>query len=384
MTSAAHPAIVIAAYERPNELRRLLASLAVADIAPGTALVLSIDGGAQNQREVSAVAHRFEWPWGPVRVVEHDHLGLIRHFYWCGDLTKEYGSVVLLEDDLVVGPSFLSWATSALSAASADDRIAGVSLATPVFDGYQHVPFEPVIDGSDAIFMQVPWYDGMAWSADMWHRFRGHHVRSSTALHRSFATLGEDEWFPDAVRYLVETGRYYLLPRNAQVTNSGAVGSHFDRVTNYFQQELTMRGPASFRIHSLDLALAVYDDHMELATKTIQQLDPSLAGVDFTVDLLGTRDLATVTTDLLLTIRAAERPERLWGATMHPLVANLVHNVAGDAISLARTSAIDDSEASRMRARNVLLAHASRGQSQSNRQALRQLVQNSKRFRRGR
>ncbi len=369
-------AIVIMAHNRPAELRRLLASITAAEIEPGTTLVVSIDGGGDHHNAVRAIAEDVGWTHGDATIVEHDRVGLVEHFHRCGDLTNEYDAIVLLEDDLVVGPAFHHWATAALGHAETDERIAGVSLAMPFFDGYQHLPFEPIIDGSDAIFAQVPWYDGMAWTHSMWQSYRANRdavIDPATQIHRSFESLGDDEWFPDAVRYLLTTGKYYLLPRAAQATNSGAAGTHFDRQTDYFQVPLSMRGPAEWRVTSLDDSLAVYDDHLEPAKRVVKRLVPELAEVDFAVDLLGVRDLTTVAEPHVITTRKCDAALRSWGASLHPLVANLIHDTAGADIHLAETTHVQTDAASDAHARQTLIRHAERGREPSGRDMLRQL-----------
>ncbi len=368
------PAIVIAAHNRPGALSRLLRSLDRADIAADTTLIVSIDGGGSAAVNVRAAANGVSWPHGQFRVVEHQPLGLVEHFYRCGDLTSEFGSVVLLEDDLVVGPSFHQWATAALAHAEDEPQVAGVSLAAPHFDGYRHLPFEPVIDGSDAFYVQVPWYDGMAWTAAMWERFRSHTFGPTTAIHASFETLADDEWFPDAVRYLVETNRYYLLPRHAHASNTGAAGTHFDNATDYFQVQLTMRGPNTWRLRTLTDSLSVYDDHLELVPDVLKRLTTGLDGYDITVDLLGVRSLDSVSTPHILTTRQVNTAIRSWGASMHPLVANLTHNVPGDGIRLADTAEVISDARSNAESLATLRNHATRGRTPSTRESARLLA----------
>lgn len=374
MARSIAPAIVIAAYDRPEHLGQLYASVAAAEIAAGTTLVISIDGGGAHNQQIQSMAHNYEWAHGPIRVIEHDHLGLVDHFLACGDLTEEYGAVIMLEDDLIVGPAFQRWVIAALDHADDDDRIAGVSLATPFFDGYRHLPFEAVLDGSDALFAQLPWYDGMAWTSKMWTAFRAATIDPSTPLHRSFDALGEDEWFPDAIRYLVQSDRYYLLPRHAHATNSGAPGAHFSKSTDYFQVPLSLRGPASWQLLGLDDALATYDDHLELTVDAVKRLVPELDAIDFVVDLGGIRDLNIADSSHVLTTRQVQHSVRSWGASMHPLVANVVYNVAGDGVRLARLDDVIDSDASARESLATLTNHATRGRTPSGSELARQLA----------
>jgi hypothetical protein len=358
-----------------------------AEVAPGTDLIVSIDGGGPNHHAVRAVADSIEWTAGAKRVIAHERLGLVEHHLRCGDLTADLGAVVMLEDDLVVGPGFVGWARAALAAASADDRIAGVSLAAPWFDGYRHLRFEPVDDGSDGIYLQVPWYDGMAWTAPMWNRFRSRRPDPSVPVHRFLDTL-EDEWFPMATRYLVDTGRWYLLPRTAHATNTGATGAHFDTATDWFQVPISFRARPDHHILGLDDALAVYDDHMELTAAALGRLVPDLAadldGKPVTVDLLGVRDLDHTTAPLVLTTRPVTASIRSWGASMHPLVANLAYGVAGDAIHLAAREHVGRDRRADAVSLATLRAHHAHGRDLAGRDALRAVGRRvARRIRRG-
>ena len=166
-----NPAIVISAYNRPHTLTRLLANIrnAVYDDRD-VLLVISIDGSAaEERRQVLDVARQFDWPFGSKRVIDHDeHLGLIRHIYFCGDLSADYGAIILLEDDLGMSPVFYRYASRALACYGSDPRIAGLCLYALWFNGYTREPFVPLADGGDAFFLQVPYTQGQAWSAAQW------------------------------------------------------------------------------------------------------------------------------------------------------------------------------------------------------------------------
>lgn len=375
--------VVIAAHNRPDALAGLVDSLQRADIPVDTELVLSIDGGGSRQPEVRRVADTIEWP-NPIQVIEHDRIGLVEHFYRCGDLTVERGNVVFLEDDLIVAPAFLRWAGAALAHGESDDRIAGVSLAAPWFDGYRQLPFEPLIDGSDGLYAQVPWYDGMAWTPAMWQHFRSWAPDPKVPVHQSLDTLGPDEWFPSAMRYLVATNRWYLLPRDAQATNSGAAGAHFEQRTDFFQVPLALRGPNTWRLLGIDDSLAVYDDHMELGEPALRRLLPDLVTGTVVSDLLGVRDLDHVNADFVLTTRTAASPIRSWGASMHPLIANVIYDVPGDAINLARSEDVRADSNSETASLATLKLHATRGRTAGLKDGVRTLaIDITRKLRRG-
>ncbi|NMD70181.1 hypothetical protein HHO41_07745 [Bacillus sp. DNRA2] len=92
-------AIVVVAYNRVNSLSRLLTSLKRANyFGLHTPLIISIDK-SQN-KDVAICANNFEWPFGEKHVIEHpNRLGLRNHVLFCGNLSRDYDAVVVLEDD---------------------------------------------------------------------------------------------------------------------------------------------------------------------------------------------------------------------------------------------------------------------------------------------
>ena len=92
--------IVVVAYNRKRSLERLLKSLNEAiyernDIP----LIISIDKG--DNADVLKVAQDFIWKYGE-KVIEYqpNNLKLKKHIIKCADKCMEYGSVIILEDDL--------------------------------------------------------------------------------------------------------------------------------------------------------------------------------------------------------------------------------------------------------------------------------------------
>lgn len=183
-----NPAIVISAYNRPASLARLLASIAKADYPPGdTPLVISIDRGDDDRnRAVAKIAEDWKWQSGRKQVIHHtEHLGLVRHVFFCGGLTQEYGSVIFLEDDLAVSPDYYKYAAQALRFYDHDERIAGISLYALWFNGYTKHPFVPLADDSDAFYIQVPYTQGLAWTQAQWTRFADWRAAGNRTLSRA-------------------------------------------------------------------------------------------------------------------------------------------------------------------------------------------------------
>ena len=71
-----------------------------------------------NNRKADVVdlANGFVWNFGEKSVLHHDqNLGLRAHIISIGDLTYKFGSIILLEDDLIVSPWFYEYALAAES-----------------------------------------------------------------------------------------------------------------------------------------------------------------------------------------------------------------------------------------------------------------------------
>lgn len=334
-----NPPIVINAYERPDALKRLLGSLEDAWIPPGTGLILSLEGDANEQ--VVALVDTFNWPFGTKQVIQHtEKLGLVGHYMYCGSLAKEHGAIVYLEDDLFVGKAFYQYALHALKAYGSEPRLAGFSLNRLWFNGFLHTPFEPIQDGNPVFFLQIPWYQGQLYTAVQWADFenwisKNKKLPETLAVHESFRHFQKDEWFPLKTQYLAETGKYYCFPRVAHCINFGEKGTHFPRKTNFFQTELAI-GTTSSQMKPFEECLAFYDSYYELDPFKLKQLAPHLLAFDFTVDLNGLKLPETISTQHVITSKKPQKSILKWGLEMKPPELNLIYQIEGSHFHLCK------------------------------------------------
>ena len=121
-------AIVCVGYNRIKSLSRLLNSLLCAKYPNNDIpLVISID--CSGDQSLYNYVREFKWPYGNKYVnIQEVRLGLKNHIYQCGDLTKYFKAIILLEDDLVVSPVFYSYVLQSLNVYSEEPRIAEISL----------------------------------------------------------------------------------------------------------------------------------------------------------------------------------------------------------------------------------------------------------------
>lgn len=337
------PAIVVNAYNRPAALARLLNSLQQAAYPVGAQvpLIISIDRGGD--LEVQMLAENFAWPHGPKTVtLQAQHLGLVQHFFACGDLTQRYEAIVYLEDDLTVSPVFYAYAAQVLAFYRQDDRVAGCSLFGLWFNGYTQQPFVPLPDGSDAFFVQVPYTQGLAFTVEQWARFEAWRhspamtVPPTVPLHEAWSHFDREDWFPLLARFVITTDRYFVFPRVSQATGWGDAGTHFSWASRFFQVPL-QRGKLVYDFKTLDEADAVYDSFFELQPDRLNRLTDQLHGHDYTLDLYATKSPVNLRAEYVLTSRRCRNPVVTFGKTAWPLEMNIVERVPGADIALCRT-----------------------------------------------
>ncbi|HTP08514.1 MAG TPA: hypothetical protein VMP08_09705 [Anaerolineae bacterium] len=349
------PAIIVNAYNRPAALARLLTSLqqAIYPIDACVPLIISIDRGGDPK--VRALAESFAWSHGPKDIVaQSQHLGLVQHFFACGDLTQRYEAIVYLEDDLTVSPVFYAYAMQALTFYQPDDRVAGLSLFGLWFNGYTQQPFVPLPDGSDAFFVQVPYTQGLAFTTEQWSQFTDwRRSPSATAapivpLHEAWSRFDREDWFPLLARFVITTDRYFVFPRVSHSTGWGDAGTHFAQASRFFHVPL-QRGKTHYDFKMLDEADAAYDSFFELQPDRLNRLADQLCGYDYTIDLYATKSRANLRAEYVLTSRPCRNPIASFGKTAWPLEMNVIERVPGTEINLCRVSDVRWDRMARLR-----------------------------------
>lgn len=339
-------AIVVNAYNRPAALARLLTSLqrAMYPVDVQVSLIISIDRGGS--ADVHTLADNFAWPYGPKEVIpQQQHLGLVQHFFACGDLTRRYDALIYLEDDLTVSPVFYAYAAQALSFYQHDERIAGLSLFGLWFNGYTQQPFVPLADGSDAFFVQVPYTQGLAFTRAQWANFDAwRHSSLATAapsvpLHEAWSRFDREDWFPLLAKYVITTDRYFVFPRVSHTTGWGDAGTHFAQASRFFQVPLQC-GKQKYDFNTIDDSVAVYDSFFELHPDRLNRLTEQWRDFDYTLDLYGIKSRSNLRAAYALTSRPCHNPITSFGKTLWPVEMNVIEQVPGTEIHFCRTADI--------------------------------------------
>ena len=206
-----YPAIVISTFNRPKSLERLLHSISLGNY-PNTdiKLIISIDyEDSELNRTCCRIAKNFKWDFGSKEVIVHkENLGLKKHILSCGDLTRIYDTVIVLEDDLYVSPNFYTYSLEANDFYYYDKKIAGISLYCHKKNILNNFPFEPIDDNCDVYFLKLASSWGQLWNKIQWGNFRKWYGESKNrtiveSVPKYIRNWPETSWLKHYTNYLV-------------------------------------------------------------------------------------------------------------------------------------------------------------------------------------
>ena len=337
-----YPAIVVVTYNRPDSLVRLLGSLSKARYPDGVPLVISIDGGDNREKQVVKIAEEFPWPHGKKEVICHEkNLGLRKHILSCGDLTERYDSVIVLEDDTHVSPVFYLYAMQTVRFYGARPEIGGISLYVPRLNPTTHLIFEPLFDDTDVYFIQWPSSWGQIWTSRQWQEFKQWYAENDGPITDDAYIPDDAVSWPDSswkkyyLKYLVETDRFFVYPREALSTSFQDAGLHQVDATIALQAQLQYFKEA-YRLQHLENSCCVYDAWHNLLPDRLNRFVPELIKYEYVVDLSGHRPFKKIQTPYLLTCRPANNPIMQFGKKLRPVEMNVIEMLPGNGIALCR------------------------------------------------
>ncbi|MCR5625731.1 MAG: glycosyltransferase family 2 protein [Lachnospiraceae bacterium] len=327
-------AIVVVTYSRYKSLNRILNSIEAADYTgyDDIPLIISIDGGGDEK--VAQAAEAFNWSHGKKEVIKRgERMGLKAHILSCGDITENYEGIIMLEDDLYVSPYFYDYAVEALEFAKDKDKIGGISLYAHKFNVFARLPFEPLNDGYSNWYFKFASSWGQAWSREQWKGFRdwlrvhdGTDI-SGNGLPENVAQWGEKSWLKYAIKYLIETDKYFLYPRVSYTTNFADEGEHASESVTDLQVPLCV-GRENYNFSDPDNAKAVYDAYFE----------NEKMGVNLDIYGIKARDGAFGEGPLLSTAPLGKKVIQTYGLKLKPADLNVLYKSEGNDLFLYDTS----------------------------------------------
>lgn len=238
-------AIVAVGYNRPDSMAHLLKSIECIECKNDRVdLVISIDRGAR-QKEIIDVANQFVWVHGEKKIRAFEQRqGLMSHILQCGELTKEYDAVIVLEDDLMVSPQCYNYVMKAIEVYDSDERVAGISLYAYRINEYVSRPFEPAYSNSDVYMMQVAQSWGQCWTRRMWNDFTSwpdwnrKQFEYDSAIPLNVNRWKSTSWKKNFARYIIEKNKFLVYPYMSLSTNCSCAGEHRTQSSDNYQVQL--------------------------------------------------------------------------------------------------------------------------------------------------
>lgn len=332
------PAIILLTYSRVNSIKRLLSSIEKANYQHNDIpLVISLDGGAKTNQEILKIANDFEWKHGEKRIINHqENIGLRKHILSCGDLTKEYGAVIVLEDDLFTDSYFYHYAKEALEFYENRDDIAGISLYGQRYNEYANLPFEPLYNGTSSYLMQIPCSWGQAWSFTQWNKFKEWYskktkndIDTNIYIPKSVRDWPESSWKKYFAGYLVECNKFIVYPFTSYTTNcSDAGGAHTKKEISLIQVPLPYPNRLIDKLKFLEFEnLPVYyDQFMEPNGQYIIEV-LGMAKNDFEMDVYSTKPVELLKKKkYVITSRKTNKAVKNFPLKFIPIELNLNHS----------------------------------------------------------
>jgi len=262
-------AIVVVGYNRLDAIARLLSSLLKASY-PGNDVPLVISIDRSNNLELYLYVQEFVWPFGQkYLLIQEKRLGLKDHIFSCGDMTRFFKAVVLLEDDLYVSPEFYRYVCAAVDAYRDDDRIAGISLYSSEFNGFVGYPFSPLKNGADVYAEQTVVSWGECWTERMWYDFRNwlkeDEIDFDAVDMPEPIKTWEKAWSKFFYAYVILNDKYFIIPHTSLTTNFSDAGEHGETNNTNVQVGL-MYGPREYDLRGFEelVKYDVFGNNMEL------------------------------------------------------------------------------------------------------------------------
>lgn len=336
------PAIVAVGYNRPNDLLRLLNTVNAAKYeTDDISLIISIDK-APNEEEVVKVAENFKWKHGEkiVRTFP-ERQGLRKHVIQCGDLSEKYGSVIILEDDLLVSPNFYRYTQQALDFYEDNEKIAGISLYTHEWNGYARKNFTPLADEYDAFLGQIGVSWGQCWTDSAWKGFKKWYAEHENNLCENFDIpyvinkWSDHSWGKYFTNYIVEKDLYYVFARTALSTNYSDAGQHVKISDNVFQVSLMQSEKKDYKFPEFEDAIRydIFFENMKLSKYFSKEIQDE----GICIDLTGLERHRYKQRYILSTRTLPYKVVRQFGLQLRPIEMNIMYDIPGDDIYLYDT-----------------------------------------------
>jgi len=333
--------IVLVCYNRLDSLKRLIRSLECANYEGyKPSLIFSIDYSGYD--DITNFANQYNWNFGPKIVITHEsNLGLREHIIQCGQLTKEYDSIIVLEDDIFVSKSYFQFAVNAAVYYENDANIAGISLYSFQKNWLKwNLRFEPFLTEYDTFFLKIAQSWGQVWTNSKWKSFYSwyqdnQNFEDQLDLPKYLYTWPKSSWLKYYTKYCIVKNKFFVYPYHSFTTNFSDLGTHSRFQSNDHQVEL-LTYIKEFKFPRFDNSAIKYDEYMNLLNLA-QYID--INEDEVCLDLWGTRTKPRQIRYYLTTKKMNYKILRTYQLSLRPIEMNIMYNLEGKGIFLYDTFA---------------------------------------------
>jgi len=336
MTETYKPAIVVVGYNRPQQTLRLLESIGLAKYESfDITLVVSIDKSDLSD-EVATVAESFKWDFGK-KIIRRfsERQGLRKHIISCGDLSEIYGSVIILEDDLVVAEDYYLYCCQAHKFYSDSEIICGVSLYNHQRNQFANYRFQPKQNLYDTYLGQMVVTWGESWTKKQWSNFKQWYLSHEDKLPSENLLIPDEisgwsrSWGKYFASYIAENNLFYVYPFSSRTTCFSEVGEHNLKFQTSISQVPLMNGVPTdgYRFATIDNAVR-YDSFFELILSEKTKVG-SVSGKDIAFDLNGMKRFSGGKKYIVSCQKLDSEVIDTFGLAMRPVEDNILNNVKG-------------------------------------------------------
>lgn len=334
--------IVAIAFNRPNSLKRLLESLEKVNWKnDDVRLYISIDKDKNESidyKETIEIAKEFSWEYGE-KVVDckKKKLGLKEHILQCGNLTNQYGNLIVLEDDIVVSPLLYMYAKQAVEYYKDDDNIAGFGLYSFQRNPMNNLPFIPLNEGTDIYFMQYACSWGQIWTRKKWNQFFKWYEQNKNmdfnkiTIPNNIKSWGEKSWLKFHTIYTILNNKFFVYPHVGLTTNFSDAGTH-NKISSFAYQctlySKQIYDDFEFRYIDFTKANNIYDAYFEnIKINKLMSIDKKIES-----DIYGEKNIVDFDKNcyLLSTKRYNYKILRKYALQMYPYEQNIINSIIGN------------------------------------------------------
>lgn len=340
--------LVIPVYNRLSSLQRLLGSIEHATINGNMNLTVSCDGGAS--ADVVEFAQAYKWDYGRYNVIlQTKQLGVDLHNLTCMRMAQKLGNVVILEDDLVVSPSFHLYLLQVQNVAKVEKKIAGISLYRYPMVEQRQFPFELIPNDEFVYYQQRPSSKGCFYTWDMlapYFKFLDTFTHNYTRyfLPKNVQAWGDEVWEKSFYCYLQKADMFLAFPRYSLSTDFADLGVHMQKqTTKYAHQSALYLGSSFGTWAQIEETDNVFDAFYEVSVATIKRYIPTLVNYDLEIDMLGYKDLDHGKSKYVLSSKKCSTPEMGWERRLKPELNNILLQSHGDFYTLGLRESFENS-----------------------------------------